>query len=167
LVEPVGERHGLVKGEHGPAAWLRIEVTGEARLHAGRLVGEGQWFPGLQMRRQAGAILHILQFDAGEGVADLLCLDSADRHAIDDEEIVGSAAGERELPYGHTSAGPQIQRVEILDQPARLGEQRIDALARALFRQQRHRPLAGRQRPHAPIAPQWRPTYSGGVRSSA
>ncbi len=130
LGEPLGERLGAVKGEDGATARLGIELAGEARLDAGGLIGEGQGIAGgAHAFGQSATVFGALLFDAGEGGADLLGLDGADGLAIDEEQVVGGAGGERELADGDAASRAEVEPGAVLHHPAGLRELGVDPLA--------------------------------------
>lgn len=58
-----------------------------------------------------------------------LGLDDADDLSVDVEDVVGSAGGHRELTDGNAPARERVGVCLVLDQPARLGQHRVDLRA--------------------------------------
>ena len=102
--------------------------------------------------RPAGSpvsILVRLQLDAGQGVSDRLRFQNAGRLPVDEQHVIGEPVAGRhpELAHRDPEPGREIHLVAVLDDPARLGERRVDLLAGLLLRRQRHAHLSGRQLP--------------------
>ena len=94
LGQPLGERLGLVEGEHRARAWLRVAQIAEQGLDPGALVAERQRIgPGVEVLGQLGEVLLRLLGEARERGASLLGLDDAGRPAVDEQKIVASPAG--------------------------------------------------------------------------
>src|SRR5262249_26329972 len=119
LGEPGSQLLGSMEGEDRATAGVGVEEAGEARLDAGRLVGERQRQPGDgQPGRETLTVLGTLYFDADEGLADLLGLDHAHGPPVDDEEVVGRTSQRRELTEGDPTAGAQVEVGAVLHDPA-------------------------------------------------
>ena len=127
-----------------------LEAVDEPGLDSGADVQERKRIDRrIQFHRQPRRILVRLQLDAGQGVSDGLRFDNADSLPVDEQHVVGEPVAGRhpELAHGNPKSGGEIHLVAVLDDPARLGERRVDLLASLLFRRQRHAHLSGRQFP--------------------
>ena len=130
------------------AAGLRlgIEAVDEAGLDAGADVLEGERRDrGIQPGRQSGGVPVRLQLDAGQGVSRGFGFHDAGRLPVDEQHVVGETVAGRhpELAHGDAAAGGEVKRLAVLDDPARLGERRVDLPAGALLGGQRHRRPTG------------------------
>ena len=73
------------------AAGVGVEEVCEPGLDAGGLVEERQRLAARADLREPVGVLGGLDLDAGQGGADLLRLDDADRLSVDEEQVVGKA----------------------------------------------------------------------------
>ena len=120
---------------------IRVQTVDESRVDTGADVQEREridrW---IQARRQPGRMLVGLQLDAGQGVSDRLRFEHADGLPVDEQHVVGEPVARRhpELAHGDPESGREVHPVAVLDNPARVGEGRVDFLAGLLFRRQGH-----------------------------
>lgn len=135
-LQPLGQQLGPVEGEDRTRARLRVEAVGEARLHAGRLVGEWQRpAPGRQGLRQALRVPGRLDLHPAQGGPGLLGLDDARRLPVHVEQVVREAVAgfQRKLADRHAPVRRDVGLVGVTDHPPRLAQQPVDLLARLLL----------------------------------
>ncbi len=122
---------GPVEGEDRPGAGVRVQPVEEVALGAGGGVAEGERFglppDGVAVPLEdAGRVPVVLLDGAGEMVALTLRLDHADDPAVDVEDVVGAAGGQRELADRHSLTGRGIDLVAVLNEPAGLAQHPVD-----------------------------------------
>lgn len=131
-LQPLGHRLRPVEPEDVARLGDGIEAVGEARLDPGALVEEWER---AHRRRDArgepGAVLLALELDAREGGPRLLRLDHADGVPVHVEQVVGEAVPRRQrhLAHRHAATRREVQRGDVLDHPAGIGEGAVDLFA--------------------------------------